>query len=164
MPKVLILRTCDENLRSYNNFQWPEAGPVHAPDWDPKPACGNGLHGFLWGEGKGDLANWSPTAKWLVVEVDAETIVDLDGKVKFPRGEVVFCGDRLGATSFISANGAQGRGIVGGTATAGDGGTLCVRWWDLAAARYRTAVAYVGENGILPNTPYRLQDGKFVPK
>ncbi len=35
---------------------------------------------------------------------------------------------------------------------------LRIRWYDEKAGRYRTAVAYVGENGIEPNVPYRLND------
>ena len=33
--KVLVLRTCDAQGRSYGNFVWPESGPVAAPDWLP---------------------------------------------------------------------------------------------------------------------------------
>jgi hypothetical protein len=60
MPEtVLILRTCKPDMTSYKGFRWPESGPVDCPDWDPKPKCGNGLHGFLWGEGNYHYANWS---------------------------------------------------------------------------------------------------------
>ena len=49
----------------------------------------------------------------------------------------------------------------GGTATAGDGGTLIIRRWD--GKRYRTVVGYIGENGLEPDTPYKLNEaGKFV--
>ena len=64
--------------------------------------------------------------------------------------------------------GYKGTATVGdyGTATVGDYGTvtggenaeLRIRWYDYGAKRYRTAIAYVGENGIKPNTPYRLND------
>ena len=64
--------------------------------------------------------------------------------------------------------GYKGTATVGdyGTATVGDYGTvtggenaeLRIRWYDYGAERYRTAIAYVGENGIKPNTPYRLND------
>ena len=46
----------------------------------------------------------------------------------------------------------------GGTATGGENAELRIRWYDCGAERYRTAIAYVGENGIKPNTPYRLND------
>ncbi|WP_422932086.1 hypothetical protein [Singulisphaera sp. PoT] len=252
-------------MTSHGGFKWPESGLCEAPDWEPTEECGHGLHGFLWGEGDGDLAIWDRDAKWLVVEVEAETVINLDGKVKFPRGNVVFCGDRLGATTYLAENGGQGKAIVGGTATAGyrgtatagyrgtatagsygtatagyrgtatagdsgtatagdsgtatagdsgtatagsygtatagyrgtatagdsgtatagdrgtatagdrgtatagdrgtatagDRGTIEVAWYDYAADRRRKAVGYIGENGLLPNVPYRLVDGKW---
>ena len=225
MADVLVLRTCRQDMSAYGGFKWPTEGPVEAPDWIANDQCGNGLHGALWGEGDGGLFNWDPDAKWLVVSADEKTIVDLKGKVKFPRGTVVHCGDRFSATEYIKAHGGAGRAIIGatavadirgtataghyGTATAGDGGTatagyrgtaaagdhgtatagyggtatagdrgtatagrygtatagdrgeLHLRWWD--GQRQRTQVAYVGEDGILPNTPYRLNErGEFV--
>jgi hypothetical protein len=48
----------------------------------------------------------------------------------------------------------------GGTATAGDYGTLVIRWHD--RNRARLAVGYVGENGIKPNTPYRVANGNLT--
>ena len=62
MTKHLILRTCGANMKSHGGFQWPRSGPVSAPDWNPAPECGNGLHGFLRGEGDGSLADWSSNA------------------------------------------------------------------------------------------------------
>lgn len=110
---VLVLRTCDANRQSYGGFQWPESGEVAAPDRNTEPICGFGLHGLLWGCGNANLLDWSDNAKWLVVAVDATTIVDLDGKVKFPRGNVVYCGDRCGATTYIAEHGGNGKPIVG---------------------------------------------------
>ena len=197
MNKVLCLRTCDAQRRGHGGFQWPESGYVEAPDWSPEPCCGKGLHGLLWGEGEAFQLSDFEDAVWLVVAVDAADIVDLGGKVKFPRGEVVYCGVRDGATAYILANGGAGKACAyarvtvgdggtatagdrgtatagdrgtataggggtataggGGTATAGDEGTLCIRWWDSDACRYRTAVGYVGEDGIEPNVPYRVE-------
>lgn len=184
-PRVLVLRTCDAERRSHNGFQWPERGPVEAPDWEPTQECGHGLHGWLWGEGDAGLGNWSPGATWLVVRVDPSTIIDLDGKVKFPRGDVVCCGTQLDATTYLLENGGRGYAIIGGTATAGDEGTatagdegtatagdegtatagdrgtVIIKQWD--GARWRFAVGYIGEGGLLPNTPYQLDDtGAFV--
>ncbi len=123
---VYVLRTCNADLTSHGGFQWPEKGAVNCPDWNPTPCCGNGLHGLLWGEGNGCLLDWSEEARWLVVRVLADEIVKIDNgeKVKFPRGEVVFCGERREATDFLAGKvGAQIRAIVGATATAGDRGT-----------------------------------------
>ena len=101
MKKALVLRTCDADMTSRSGFVWPASGPVKCPDWDPRPTCGNGLHGALWGEGNGWLFNWKADAVWQVVEVDADSVVDLDGKVKFPRGVVVHTGDQKSATELF---------------------------------------------------------------
>jgi hypothetical protein len=211
--EAYILRTCSADMTSHGDFIWPREGRVEAPDWKPTEECGNGLHGFLWGEGDGYLADWSADAVWIVAKISEW--LDLDGKVKFPNAEVVFCGDRLAATARIAELGARGaivggtatagyggtatagdggtatagyrgtatagyRGTAtagddgtatagnygtatagdGGTATAGYGGTLIIRWFD--GCRYRTAVGYVGEDGILPGVGYRVDAGKFV--
>ena len=137
IEKVLVLRTCDSDMKAYSGFTWPKRGPVSAPDWDPAPRCGNGLHGLLWGEGAGGLLSFFPDAKWLVVEVLAKDIVQLDGKVKFPKGKVVHCGSRETATAYLAQR-CSGRRIVGGTATAGDYG--------VATAGYR-GTATAGEGG-----------------
>lgn len=143
---VLIMRTCDKNMRSHGGFQWPQSGPVVAPDWQPTEECGNGLHGFLWGEGNGELADWSETAIWLVAKVDAATVIDLDGKVKFPSADVVYCGDLHGAAEYIAANGGAGRKIIGGTATAGYAGTATAGDRGTATAGYR-GTATAGDRG-----------------
>jgi len=141
--KVLVLRTCAANMSSHNGaFTWPENGHVEAPDWQPIQECGYGLHGWLRGEGDGSLADWAPDAKWLVVEVDSATVINLNGKVKFPCGEVVHCGDRLSATSYLVEHGCAGAAIIGGTATAGDGGTATAGDGGTATAGYKgTATA-----------------------
>lgn len=189
--KVLVLRTCAADLTSHGGFVWPDAGPVECPHWDPKPICGYGLHGALWGEGDGSLLSWAPESRWLVVEVDARDIVQLDGKVKFPRGTVVHCGDQLSATAFIQR---PGRAVIGGTATAGNDGTatagdrgtatagyrgtatagnggtatagdygvIIIFWYD--GSRRRIATGYVGEDGIEPNVAYCVEDGQLTRK
>ena len=49
-----------------------------------------------------------------------------------------------------------------GTATAGYGGTVLIRFYDAAASRCRVITGYVGEDGIKPNTRYRVVGGKLV--
>jgi hypothetical protein len=105
MTVTYMLRTCRKDMRAYNGFVWPESGPVSAPDWNPEPVCGGGLHGLLMGIGNISHLSWDSNAKWFVVEVDSGSVVDLDGKVKVPSGNVVYCGDRDGAVSFLVQNG-----------------------------------------------------------
>jgi len=142
--KVLVVRTCCADMTAYGGFRWPESGPVMCPDWDPQPDCGGGLHGLAWGVGEGSLLDWSDDARWLLVEAPAEGLVDLRGKIKFPAGRVVACGDRaavlaelerraphvlglpvVGATRTAGYRGIATAGYRG-TATAGDGGTATV--------------------------------------
>ena len=165
---ALVLRTCAADMTSYGGrFRWPESGPVAAPDWSPDPVCGGGLHGLLWGEGDGELLSWDANARWLVVEIPDGSWADIGLKVKFPRGVVVFCGDRKSATDYLAAR-APGHEIVGGTATAGvggtatagDGGILLLQWWD--GRRHCIAKVYVGEGGIEAGVPYRCDGGKAV--
>ena len=124
MNKVLVLRKCNKDLKSFGGFQYPSSGHVSAPDWNPKPECGSGLHGFLYGEGDGSLANYDPENKWLVLSVDKDKIVDLSGKVKFPEGEVIFCGALAEAARYVYDNGGAGRAIIGITVTGGDRSTV----------------------------------------
>ena len=163
--KAYILRTCNADMSSRNRFVWPREGAVECPDWKPTKECGNGLHGALWGEGDGSLLDWSDGAVWVVAGVDEW--IDLDGKVKFPRADVVFSGSRGDAVAMLVSLGATGA-IIGGTATAGDGGTatagnrgtLCLSFWD--GNRRRIIIGYVGEDGVKANVAYRVRDGKLV--
>ena len=229
---ALVLRCCAPDMTSRNGFKWPGVGEeAIAPDWIKNTECGNGLHGWLYGQGDHSSADYwqREGAKWLVIEVDESSIVMLGGKCKFPRGVVRFVGEKHEAAAYLiehelrAANvavigasltvgdaqtvmvGALGTATAGafgtatagysgtatagysgtatagafgtatagdrgtatagdsGTATAGDRGELRIRWYDNKANRYRTAVAYVGENGIEPNVPYRLNENhEFV--
>ena len=139
MSKTYLLRTCDTNLRSYNNFQWPQSGFVKCPDWSPKQKCGNGLHGLVNGDGNYDLLDWSSDAKWLVWSTEEE-IINLNRKAKAKSGFVEFVGGRKEATDFIISKGANPSKVVGAflfceaneklfgadlsTLTGGDGSTL----------------------------------------
>jgi hypothetical protein len=145
---ALVLRTCAADMTSHRgSFRWPRSGPVAAPDWDPQPVCGGGLHGLLWGEGDGSLLDWRPDAVWLVVEVEAASVVELVGrKVKFPRGVVVFAGDRTGATDYLVAHAPHGAAIVGATVTVGDRGSATAGDYGTAIAGYG-GTATAGEGG-----------------
>ena len=168
-------------MESYRGFIWPKTGHVEAPDWSPEPTCGRGLHGLLWGEGDGSMLNWNADANWMVLRVETDCLVDLGRKVKFPACEIEFCGERMAAVAYISANGAAGRAVVSGTATAGLGGTatagdrgtatagaggvIVIQHWN--GKRYKMKIAHVkdedGDGQLEPNVPYRLDDaGNFV--
>ena len=140
---VYCLRTCDAQRQGHGGFQWPARGPVECPDWDPKPICGHGLHGLLKGEGHHGYLNESEDAIWMVVAVDPATTVDIDRKVKFPRGLVVYCGDRETAVRMVQARHPEAAVVWGsttagyyGTATAGDYGTATAGYSGTAIAGY----------------------------
>ena len=187
MTTRYMLRTTSPDGTSHGGFVWPESGPVSAPDWKPTANCGNGLHGLLDGVGAGSLLSWEPNARWLVVAVDDATVVDLGGKVKVPSGEVVFCGDRLGATAWLTEHGSAHLPVVGavrsagyrgtataghggtataghgGTATAGDRGVLSIIFYDKARGLYIPKIATT-DGDLTPGLAYRLDDaGLFVP-
>lgn len=161
---VYCLRTCDARLRSYGGFQWPEHGLVEAPDWRPDDECGHGLHGFLWGAGDGVFASWAGDARWLVFAAAQATVIDLNGKVKVPRALVIFCGERLAATAFLSQRAPKSTPIIGGTATAGDGGTVAIRWWDEERQRWRVAVGEIDGERLRAGRAYVERGGQIVPK
>ena len=178
-----MMKTVNADGTSCGGFVWPlEVGAkVVAPDWNDD---GGGLHGLHNGIGRGALLDWSDDAVWIVASVKKAEIVDLGGKIKVPRCKIVHVGNRESATRFLSDAGIVGPIVggtatagyegtatagdggmatagYGGTATAGDKGTLIIRRWD--GKRDRTVVGYIGENGLEPNTPYKLNDaGEFV--
>ena len=119
--KAYMLRTCAQDMSAYGSFIWPKKGLVTCPDWEPSPKCGHGLHGLLWGEGDASMLDWEEGAQWLVVGIDEW--VEIDGKVKTPRGNVVYCGDRQGAAALLVSLGADPAKCVGGTSTSGNWGT-----------------------------------------
>jgi hypothetical protein len=211
---ALMLRVSTKGtLESKYGFKWPELGPVECKDWDPRAECGNGLHGLLKAEGQSDhLRMYGEDPAWQVVMVELSTVVDLGGKIKVPRGVVIFTGDRVTAVALVqkhhpdaaanygtatagyrgTATAGEGgtatagdRGTAtaanygtataanygtatageGGTATAGEGGVIVLYRYDRARNLYLPVVGIVGEDGILPKVPYKLDDGgKLVRK
>ena len=236
---ALVLRSCSADMTSKKGFVWPDVGEVaECPDWKPIAECGNGLHGWLYGQGDHDCSNYlSADSKWLVVEVVLADVVILGGKCKFPRGTVKFIGTMTEAAAYLREHepmarevavigatisvdckqyaiagalstltgdycstliGGDGSTLTGGnrsTLTGGDGSILTggddstltggnrsiltggnrstltggygaelrIRYWDDNAERWRTVIGYVGEDGLQPGVPYRLDENhKFV--
>ena len=91
----------------HTDFRWPREGEVTAPDWNPKPECGGGFHALEFGEGSWNLLreDETPSEEWRVVRVQADDLIRLtdDGnvKVKFRRGEIVYCGNKPGALAMV---------------------------------------------------------------
>ena len=162
----LVLRSCAGDMTSHGGFVWPGVGEeAVAPDWEATNECGNGLHGWLHGAGDHSASGYLDSdAKWLVVEVDDDSIRMLGGKVKFPRGVVRFVGDKQGAAAYIIEHDPLARNVavigasitvgdkqvacVGalGTATAGDSGTATAGDSGTATAGY-SGTATAGDSG-----------------
>ncbi len=124
MPKPnLVMKVVGPDMRSYGGFLWPESGYVEAPDWQPQPSCGKGLHGWLNGQGDYPCQDFSSDceAKWLILEVD--NFIALIGKVKFQSCKVVHCGTRQSATDYLVQAGVTGP-IIGVTLSGGDNSTV----------------------------------------
>ena len=154
-----FLRTTDKNGKAHGGFQWPmQVGAiVEAPDWNPRAECGQGLHGLKDGLGDASHLSSASDAVWWIVKAD--DAVDLDGKQKFPRCEVVALGDRATVTAALYAlrpgpiHYLVLTGGNGATLTGGDDATLIfLRWID---GRHRVLTAYVGEDGIEEGKAYR---------
>jgi len=159
----LVLRCNRADMTSRNGFVWPGVGGIAtAADWKDNEECGNGLHGWLYGQGDHGCADyWAVAgAKWLVVRVEDSQIRMLGGKCKFQSGEVVFVGGKAEAADYIIANEPKaatvavvGRSAIGGynelvtvgalgSATAGASGTATAGDYGTATAgNYGTATA-----------------------
>ena len=158
----LVLRVCHQDFTSHSGFVWPSTlgAEAVAPDWENLAKCGNGLHGWLYGQGDHSCVSYweNADAKWMVLEVPSAEIVMLGGKCKFPNARVRFIGTKSEAVDYIIANEPKALNVavigacmkvgdgevihVGalGTATAGKGGTA-------TAGKDGTATA--GESGEL---------------
>jgi hypothetical protein len=113
---TLVIRSVRPDMTSRSGFKWPTSGPVEAPDWNPKPVCGGGLHGLRAGDNAPGEWYEGPV---LVCCVPTSEIVSLDGKCKFPRCEVVHCGDMASASAYMQTHG-NAEGLYRRIAAAGD--------------------------------------------
>ncbi len=145
MSARLILRTCRPDMTSHGGFIWPTEGKVTAPDWNPEPKCGGGLHGLLNGQGDPGLLDWSHAAVWIVAK-PGRLLVDIDGdKVKCKTATVVYCGDRAGALATLRAAGVTDP-LPGDTTTAGYYGQATAGYYGQATAG-DNGQATAGDNG-----------------
>jgi hypothetical protein len=150
--EVLVMKVVEADGSSYGGFIWPtEVGAVvEAPDWKPTKECGNGLHGWLWGVGSLSVCNGlheNPDAVWMALAVPSADVIDLDGKVKFPRCRIAFRDDRTAVANFIAARRpANTPAPMFGQAAAGEAGQAAAGYAGQAAAG-EAGQAAAGEAG-----------------
>ena len=134
--RIYLLRSCNADFSSAHDgsFVWPSTvgAEVEPRAWDPTPECGNGLHGFVRGEGDSSLADWSKSAQWLVFSADPADVIDLQGrkaKVRVARVEHVGQGAtgqdrRLDCLAYLDRIGRCGAAAMGVMRQGGDRSTL----------------------------------------
>lgn len=76
--KVLVLRTCSNNMGDHCGLIWPVSGLVECKFWEPTRKLENGLSGLLWGKGTSIHLNMQADARWIVCEVAVDEIISLD--------------------------------------------------------------------------------------
>ena len=104
--EALILRFSDKRGKAYRGVQHPlEIGAtVTAPDWNPEPVCGGGIHGWPWGIGLGSGKDPDWSALWQVYGVNPACItanIEDEPKCKFREGVLRFSGTWHEAMLFI---------------------------------------------------------------
>ena len=136
-----ILKTTKAGGLTYNGFKWPtEVGAkVAAPDWNPEPECGNGLHGWLNGEGIGSIGHIDTEGCiWMVLGVEEE-VTELQGKVKFEECTILHVGGQLSATKFLRSLVPESRAMIGEHLLVGDNTTEMVGdYGSLTGGNYST--------------------------
>jgi hypothetical protein len=137
----LFLRTCNADGTSHGGFQWNLEidGVTEAPDWNPEPVCGNGLHGLLNGKGSGHYLDWSENALWMVCEA-LGPIVDIGHKIKTSKAKTLFVGDRKDATDFLIASGCNPAKVVGAFITGGYSSTVTGGYGSTVTGGYGSTV------------------------
>jgi hypothetical protein len=91
--KLLGLRCIKADFTSHGGFVNPtkEGEEVFAPDWNPEPVCGGGLHYVPWGVGHDGQDHGYGRPVWQVVEPIGEVVI-LEGKCKSKGLRVVHTG------------------------------------------------------------------------
>ena len=132
----LVLRVCRPDLTSHSGFSWPAdvGAEVSAPDWKKNK-----------------------------IQVGARGTATAGYRGTATAG---YRGTATAGESGTATAGESGTATAGnyGTATAGNYGEIRIQWWDSKAQRYRTKIGYVGEDGIKPDTAYRLNDNHELEK
>jgi len=149
------IRTWASDGKSYGDFQWdltPEARTT-APDWSPRPECGQGLHCNPYGMGDWSLlGNLNDVAAGNlvlgIVRYDAALAVDLNGKIKAPWMEVVITTRTAGMGSVLGYLAKPRHDLVFSSAKATDEAAATTGYGSAAATTGKHSIAAaLGPNG-----------------
>ena len=70
---------------AYDGFKWNPIGEwTEAPDWNPEPVCGGGLHG----QGMGGWGYCQPGSRFEICEIEDYVLVNSD-KIKTKRAKIL---------------------------------------------------------------------------
>jgi hypothetical protein len=94
-----------DGKNGYNDFVWPltVGAEVEAPDWNPMPKCGGGLHCLPNAKGDWDLLDGY---YWAVLKFNKKDMVQIDGeKCKVRKCKIVFLSENPdGLLKFFNAS------------------------------------------------------------
>jgi len=75
----------DHEGKSYGGFQWAPLGEwTEAPDWNPDPVCGGGLHGQ-----DSQHGGYIRGSRLVFCETDGDHVVIRDGNIKCKRARIL---------------------------------------------------------------------------
>lgn len=135
--KVLIVKNTWPEGEAHDDFRWPESGIVTAPDWNPEPRCGGGLHGWPWGVCIGYGKDPEYGGRWYVLAAQPEDVVVVGTaeKVKAREVEIVLCGTFHDAMQYTLAGRVAWSEQAGADASKGDCSKLASAgdWWTHAS-------------------------------
>lgn len=85
-----FLKITNPDLTTAYDFQWKKSGLVKCPDWNAKPICGQGLHGFWSDKIEMHALTYDMyDAMFLMIKAPEKLCVNLNGKWKFPYCHVL---------------------------------------------------------------------------
>jgi len=128
---VIGLKCVNGDLTSLHTstFRWKRRGVVEAPDWNPNPVCGGGLHFLQMGQNDPGLWENEDDKIWLVVRALRSETVEIGGKSKAKNVTVIFSGSPAMTSGWLKQNhpgewfGTLLSGGDGSKNTGGDGST-----------------------------------------
>jgi len=136
-------------------IRWPQSGRVVAPDWDPSPTCGGGLHAWPWGHTLGNGAAVRADRPYRVLAADPADVVAIEtGKAKVAACDVVYDGSLAGAMGVVLPGmiaWVQDRDAQGDASTVATSG----QWSTAATSGFGSMAATSGDYSTVATSGYK---------